>query len=147
MPFSTSAEIEINKPLGTVIRFVFEPTNEPFWITGVLESHMLSVRPIGRGTQVQRIQKIQGNTIEYVYELTKFDPEGIMSFISLNSQVSLKVEYVLKKLSDDMTLFRQVVKGSNNGITRIFDLFTERSVRKILQRDMSHLKQLLEQSG
>ena len=144
MPFHASSEIEIDKPLATVLQFVFEPTNEPYWVAGVMESHMLSVRPVGRGTQVQRIHKFTGRIIEYVYEMVEFDPEGYLKLLSLNSPVNFEIEYSIKKISENKTVFRQSVRGSYSGYLGMFDFIAARFVKNNLKKDLVHLKEILE---
>jgi hypothetical protein len=144
MSFGARAEIEINKPIEVVKQFVFEPTNEPYWIRGVIESHMLSVRPVGRGTQVQQIRKFMGRTIEYVYEMTEYDPAGHIKMISLNGPVSMEVEYFVEKSHDNKTIFRQSVIGIFSGYYRIINFLASGVMRKDLNKDMAHLKGILE---
>ena len=144
MPFYAVAEIEINKPVTSVIQFVFEPTNDPFWVTGVIETHMLSVRPIGKGTQVQRIEKFMGRTIEYLFEMIAFDPEGHMKLLSMNTPVTFNIEYELKKITENKTLFRQTVTVTPKGAFRIIIFLITRVMRNNLNNDMQHLKEILE---
>lgn len=144
MSFTVSEEITIKKPLTQVLNYVFEPTNEPYWVTGVQESHMLSVRPIGQGTQVQRIQKTRSKTIEYVYEVTEFDPAGRMKMISMNRRFPLTVEYKLEESSGNHTRFRQSISIKTDGIYEWFDFLTLRDVRNTLLQDLRHLKSVLE---
>ena len=144
MSFTSVAEIEINKPLGFVRQYVFEPTNEPYWITGVIESHMLSVRPIGRGTQVQRIQKFNGRTIEYVYEIMEFDPAGYLKMLSLDSPVNFEIEYKINKIDEDKTMFIQTIQASSGGYFKFLDFLIARIFKRDLKRDMEQLKKILE---
>ena len=144
MPFNAESRIEINKPAEAVIRFVFEPTNEPYWISGILESHMLSVRPVGRGTQVQRIQKLPVRTVDYVYEMVEFDPGGHLKLLSLDSRLNIEVEYFIEKAAGHSTVFRQVIRANPRGYLSILGFIAGRFMISHLSRDMKHLKEILE---
>ncbi len=144
MSFTISVEVKINKSFQQVREFIFEPINEPYWISGVQETHMLSVRPIGRGTQVQRIGKFLGRPVMYNLEMTEYDPEGNMTWLSMNAPFAMEVNYKLSETGDNVTLFRQTFKAKTKGINKLLLFFLKGAVIKNIRSDMSHIKSLLE---
>ncbi len=127
-----------------VRQFVFEPGNEPYWITGVQESHMLSVRPIGRGTQVQRIGKFLGKLVIYNMEMIQYDPEDSLTWLSMNAPIPMQVNYKVLKSAEDITIFKQTFSAETKGMKKLLDIFFQPMMKNNISRDMNHLKLLLE---
>ena len=144
MTITIILEIDIDKPLQEVMRFIFEPTNEPYWIAGVQESHMLSVRPIGRGSQVQRLLESDGIASEWIYEVTEFEPEGRMKLISLSGDIPIEISYRLEKLDDHTTRFKYTMGKKPAGIKAIVEYIKRSSERRNMIRNLHRLKDILE---
>ena len=71
MPVDTTATLRIDKPATQVAAYLREPDNDPRWIGGIQSARLLAPRPVGVGSQVERVATFLGRRIEYVNEITE----------------------------------------------------------------------------
>ena len=67
-----------------------------------------------------------------------------MKLLSMNTPVTFNIEYELKKITENKTLFRQTVTVTPKGAFRIIIFLITRVMRNNLNNDMQHLKEILE---
>src|SRR5215471_11785017 len=93
MSLDVTAHMNIHRDSKAVAAYAFEPANDPVWIGGISQANLLTQRPIGTGTQVQRRAKFLGRTIDYILEVSSFESARFMVMESLKSLFPMKVTY------------------------------------------------------
>src|SRR5260370_8391234 len=85
MPLDVTAHLEIQRDSKAVAAYAFEPANDPIRIGGISQAKLLTPRPIGTGTQVQRRAKFLGRSIDYILEVRTLEPDHLMAMESIKS--------------------------------------------------------------
>lgn len=129
----------INRPSDIVAAYAFEPANDPVWIGGIYEANLLTGKPVGLGTRVQRLAKFMGRTIDYILEVTEFIPGRLMVMKSVKSPFPMKVTYRFDEAGFGKTNAQLRVEGSSQGFYKIADFFMAPMVRMNLKKDLQRL--------
>src|SRR5215213_589828 len=140
MAIDVLVKTEIDRPRKEVATYAFDPDNDPLWIGGIKEAHLLTRRPVGLGTRVQRLAKFMGKTIDYVLEVTDFETDRLMVMKSLKSPFPMKVTYRFDDLDNNKTLAQIRVEGSSKGFYKLTDFLMAPMVRRNLKQDLERLK-------
>ncbi len=135
---------EINKNRKDVAEYAFEPTNDPVWIGAITQAKLLTDRPIEKGTQVQRLAKFMGKTIDYILEVHDFEPDYLMVMESVKSPFPMKVTYKFDALENNITLAQIRVQGSAGGYYGFADFLMAPIVKRNLKGDLRRLKTIME---
>jgi len=144
MSLDVTAHMEIHRDSKAVAAYAFEPTNDPIWIGGISQAKLLTQRPIGTGTQVQRRAKFLGGTIDYVLEVWSFEPEHLMVMESIKSPFPMHVTYQFDALDTDTTRATIRVQGTARTFYGLADVLMAPMVKRNLHNDLRRLKAHME---
>jgi uncharacterized membrane protein len=144
MAIDVTATTEIDRPADTVAAYAFEPTNDPTWIGGISEATLLTPRPIAHGTRVQRLAKFLGRTIDYVLEVTSFEPTRAMVMDSVKGPFPMRVTYRFEPVGTSRTQASIRVEGTASQHYRLADWLMAPMVRRNIRGDLERLKTILE---
>ncbi|MDN5201040.1 hypothetical protein QQ008_06700 [Fulvivirgaceae bacterium BMA10] len=136
-------EIEINKNCHEVAHYAMEPNNDPIWISGISKVELLTERPIGIGTQVQRIAHFLGKQIDYILEVIEFRENELMVMKSIKSPFPMKVTYQFNNLGDK-TQAQITIEGDSKGFYKIANFLMKPKVSSSLKNDLKNLKEIME---
>ena len=75
MPFDVRVEAHVARPPEAVAAYMFDPTHDPEWITGI-EQVDPPAAPLGVGTETHRIAKFMGRRIDYVWRHRRHGDQG-----------------------------------------------------------------------
>ena len=138
-----TAEALIRRPRDVVARFAMEPENDTKWIGGIREVKVLTDRPFGTGTQVERVASFRRRRIEYVLAVEEYDPQARLVMRSIKGPFPMLVTYEFDN-ADEGTLARIRVQGDAGGFYKLAAPLISRSVRRSITNDLKTLKTLLE---
>jgi hypothetical protein len=144
MSLDVTAQMEIHRDSKAVAAYAFEPTNDPAWIGGISQAKLLTQRPIGTGTQVQRQAKFLGRTIDYILEVRSFEPEHLMVMESIKSPFPMHVTYQFDALDTDTTRATIRVQGTARTFYGLADVLMAPMVKRNLHNDLRRLKAHME---
>jgi len=65
MPFDVRVEAHVARPPEAVAAYMFDPTHDPEWITGI-EQVDPPAAPVGVGTETHRLARFMSRRIDYV---------------------------------------------------------------------------------
>ncbi len=137
MGVDVRAEISIASPRQEVAAFAMEAENDPRWIGGISEARRLTEPPTGVGTRVERIASFLGRRIEYVMEVSEYEPPARIVLRSIKSPFPMCVSYEFED-RDGATLVRfthsglwdeEAVRSHEGGWSNVLD-----SLRHELER-------------
>jgi hypothetical protein len=145
MAIDVTAVTDIDRPTDAVAAYAFEPANDPTWIGGISEATLLTPRPIAHGTRVQRLATFLGRTIDYVLEVTSFEPARTMVMESVKGPFPMRVTYRFEPAGAARTRASIRVEGTASRHYRIADWLMAPMVRRNIRGDLKRLKTILEQ--
>ncbi len=143
MSIDVTAEIKIGRARGEVAIYATDASNDPLWIGGVVESGVLSDGPLRQGTRVARAAKFLGRRIQYVNEVTEYDPGVRLVMKSVAGPFPMTVSYEFEE-AEGGTLARIHVCGEAEGFFKLAAPVLAGFVRRSITRDLKTLKRLLE---
>ena|SRR5258706_6372304 len=144
MSLDVTAHMEIHRDSKAVAAYAFEPTHDPVWIGGISHAELLTPRPIGIGTQVQRRAKFLGRTIDYILEVRSFEPEHLMVMESIKSPFPMQVTYQFDALDTGTTHATIRVRGTASTFYGLADVLMSPMVKRNLHNDLRRLKARVE---
>ena len=143
MSIDVTAEVVIHCPNDKVAGFAMDWRNDPTWIGGISEVKMLTEPPFGEGSQIERVAAFLGKRIEYVNEVTNFDPNGLLTMRSVRGPFPMIIDYAFQEVSDG-TLARIRVQGDAAGFFKLVGPVLALAVKRSVRKDLHALKRLLE---
>ncbi len=144
MPLKVNARLEINRAIENVSAYVFEPLNDPVWIGGIKEAQLLTERPIGKGSRVHRLAKFMGKTIDYILEVTVFEPNRLLKMKSVKSPFPMEVTYCFENNNHGGTFVQINVEGTSKNFFKIADFLIAPMIQRNLKKDLERLKNICE---
>ena len=144
MSIKVSAQVRIDRPRAEVAGFATNPDNDPTWITGIVEARMLTEPPLAEGTQVLRVATFLGKRIEYINQVTHYDPEASLSMRSIKGPFPMVVQYDFEEAFGGGTLARVTLEGEATGFFRLAGPVVSRAAKRNITNDLETLKDLLE---
>ncbi len=143
MGIDVTVDIEVSTDPQTVFVFLADPENDPHWIGGVQASELISVGSVGLGTQVRRTAGFMGRSIEYVTEITAFEPENLIEMKTVSGPFSMIITYEVESREENTRVILRN-QGGPSGLMSLFSPFMARMVRKNTLLDLARLKFILE---
>jgi len=145
MPLSKlEASIEINRPIGDVIAFVDDNTNDPMWQTSVLESDKTSDGPVGVGTVYHMKEKFLGRVIEQEWEVTQRNDDGsVWAAKSKSGPFPMEATMIFESCGEGTRVSRTL----SIDVGRFFKATSPvvgHIARREMEMDFANLKELLE---
>jgi hypothetical protein len=144
MAIDVITKIEINRPVAAVAQYAFEPTNDPLWIGGIKEANLLTERPISKGTQVRRLAKFMGKTMDYILEVTEYHENHLMEMQTVKGPFPMVITYQFDPFGETKTFAQIRVQGSPKGFYALWDFIMAPIVRHNIINDIKQLKMILE---
>ena len=132
MSIDVTAEVEIDADPQTVWDFMTDPEREPEWIGGLKSAQLQGEPPLAVGSRVQRVASFLGRKIEYLNEVTIFDPPHTLEMHSVIAPFPMQITYTLQG--------KAVTNRVQGGASRLMAPMVRRNIR----RDLERLKKLIE---
>jgi hypothetical protein len=142
MSIDLTVEVIIARPLEEVAAYVIDPSNEPEWISGIVESTPEMPGPIGVGSHVRRVAKFMGRRIEYAPAVLELEPHSHL-LMRTDKPFPMTIDYRFSS-SGGTTRFEQWLQGGPGGVMGLLDPLMAAMVRRNVRGDMQRLKAILE---
>ncbi len=146
MALNVTAETIIDRLKKDVAAYAFDPVNDPVWIGGIKEANLLTEKPIGKGTKVQRIAGFMGKKIDYIMEVIEFEEDNLMVIESIKSPFPMKVTYKFDE-AGNRTQAMIKVEGNSKGFYKLADFLMGSKVKKNISEDLKRLKKIMEEKN
>ena len=143
MSLDVTAVIDIDRPPEAVAAYEFEPGNDPTWIGGVRAAERLTNGPIAVGSRVRRRGAFLGRPIEWVMDVTGFEPGRRLAMHAIKSPFPMDVTYLLEPLGSG-TRARIRIQGEAGGMYGLMGPLTPWMVRRSVKSDLTRLKRAVE---
>lgn len=143
MSIDVTTEVTIRRPRAAVAEFMFEPRNDKVWTKAVVEVKPLTEGPLRAGSMVERTVQFLGRRFAYRYEVLDADGTSFVE-MKVDDPFPMHVRYELSDAGDH-TVAKIRTHGDATGFFRIAAPFMRGMVRRNITRDLTMLKQHLEQ--
>jgi len=141
-----TATTTIDAARDQVASYVVDNRNDPVWIGGISESHLLGDTPIGVGSHIRRVASFMGKRIEYVNEVTRLDPGSVLEMRSVKSPFPMEITYAFEDAAGG-TKTSVRVQGDPSALYRLAGPLLSRQVKKNVQADLVRLKDIVEKDN
>jgi uncharacterized membrane protein len=142
MSIDVVAEVHVQRPRGEVAAYMSDPANDPEWIAGLREAHLVGDGPLAEGSRVARVASFMGRKVEYVNEITALEPGRVLDMRSVKAPFPMHITYTFED-RDGGTLVRNHVRGGGGLFSLGSPLFAP-MVRRNVRKDLERLRELLE---
>lgn len=151
MAINVTERIHINSNPEAIAGFMFNPLNDPSWISGIKEIRNISSSPIASGTEVHRIAHFLGKDVDYILKIDELKNNTSLSMESIKGPFPMKVRYEiepgeLKEPEDDepYCIVRIQIKGESKGYFMFIDRLLSIMVSSNIRGDLQTLKSIME---
>lgn len=142
MPIDVQPEIVIHRPRAEVAAFMFEPTNDGLWTTGVVECRPLTEGRLRTGSRVERVTRFLGRRFGYQYEVVAAEGDSFVE-LSVEQPFPMHIRYELRETPAG-THASIRARGEASGFFRLASPLLARMVRRNIGRDLALLKARVE---
>ena len=143
MALDETAEIGISRPADEVAAYMFDPANDPAWISGISEAEPLDATPVTVGSRVRRRASFLGRRIDYVMEVVALDPGRRLAMHAVEAPMPMDVTYEVDPAPNG-AVARMRVKGDAGGLYRLASPLVSAQVGRSIGGDVRRLKGILE---
>lgn len=143
MALDEIAEARISRPADEVAAYMFDPANDPTWISGVSEAEPLGPVPVSVGSRVRRRASFMGRRIDYVMEVVALDPDRRLAMHAVEAPMPMDVTYEVEPAPGG-AIARVRVQGDAGGLYRVASPLISRQVSRSIDGDVRRLKNILE---
>ena len=148
MAIDVMSQLLINKPKAEVASYALDPHNDPLWVSGIVESEMLTDPPLAQGSQVERVASFLGKRIQYILEVVDWEPGSRMGMHSIKGPFSMGVTHEFEEAPSEMgelgTLARIRGKGEASGLFKLASPLLAQTVKKSIGKDCKSLKEIMD---
>lgn len=142
MGIDVQPEVLIHRPRAEVAAFMFEPSNDAVWTTGVVECRPLTPGRLRTGSRVERVTRFLGRQFGYQYEVVAADGDRSVE-MRVEEPFPMHIRYELQEVPGG-TLARIRARGDASGFYRLAAPLMARMVRGNITKDLELLKAHLE---
>jgi carbon monoxide dehydrogenase subunit G len=142
MSIDVAAEVEIARPRAEVAAFMFDPTKDARWTTGVVEAKPLQDGLLRLGAKVDRVSRFLGRRLEYRIEVVAAEPERFVEMIA-TQPFEIRVRYELEDIDEQHTRVRIRTAGGGTGFFRLAAPLLAKMVRRSIAADLVNLERCL----
>lgn len=142
MSIDVLAEVQVRRPREQVAAYMSDPANDPEWIGGLREAHLLGDEPLRAGSRVARVASFMGRRVEYVNEIRRLEPGSALEMRSVKAPFPMHITYTFED-RDGGTTVRNHVRGGGGFFSLGSPLFAP-IVRRNVQKDLERMRDVLE---
>lgn len=147
MAIDVVAETVIQAPIDRVAGYAMDPANETVWIGGISESEVLTPGPLGKGSRTRRHASFMGRGIDYVLEVTEYDPPRLLAMRSVQAPFPMVVTYEFRESGPGATAASIRIEGGPGGVMGLLSPLMGGQVKGNINGDLRRLKGIMEGGG
>jgi hypothetical protein len=142
MGIDVSPEILMRRPRAQVAAYMFDPTHDKEWTTGVVDCKPLTEGRLRKGSKVERVTRFMGRTFGYTYEVVDADADRFVE-MTVTRPFPMHIRYELEDAPEG-TRARIRARGDASGFFKLASPLMAPMVRRNIQQDLELLRQHLE---
>jgi hypothetical protein len=142
MSTDVRAQVTIRRPRSEVAAFMFDPTNDEVWTTGVIGVRPLTPGRLHRGSKVERTSQFLGRRFAYQYEVVDADEDRLVA-MRVEQPFPMQIRYELEDAGEG-TVVAIHARGDAGGFYKIAAPLLNRMVKRNIEKDLDALRAHLE---
>jgi len=142
MAMDVARVVLIQRSRADVAAFMFDPSNDVIWTTGVVECRPLIPGRLRVGSRVERVSEFLGYRVSYVYEVLAVEGDRFVE-LTIAEPFSMLVRYDLEE-QGKATIARIRACGDAGGFFRMATPIVNLVVGQNIAKDLAQLKRHLE---
>jgi Polyketide cyclase / dehydrase and lipid transport len=142
MPFDVRVAAHIAKPPDEVAGYMFDPSHDLEWITGIEQVDPLAA-PVGVGTETHRHARFMGRRIDYVLKVVEHVPNRRLVMESVQAPFPMGVTYGVEPDGSGSRVSLRVT-GGYGLLMSLAQPIMSWQIKRSLQADLRHLRGRLE---
>ena len=132
------------RPPEEVFAYITNFENNPKWQQGMKSCKFTSDGPFGVGTTYDQVASFLGKTIETKFEVTEYEPNQMVRFVSRQSTIPLRIMRSVEPIAGG-THVHAIIEGEPTGFWfKLFGPLLDYMLTRSVNRDYAKLKHLLE---
>lgn len=144
MAIDVSVELVIKRKLADVANYMFDPSHDAEWTTGVVASKPLGKGHLKPGMRVRRTVEFVGRRMDYEYKVVAAD-ESFVEMV-VEKPFAMNVRYELEQ-EPKGTVTRIHAKGEPGGFIRVPGPLLKGILKRNLKADLKALQAHLEKTS
>lgn len=141
MAIDVSVELVIKRKLADVANYMFDPSHDAEWTTGVVDSKPVAKGHMRPGMRVKRTVEFVGRRMEYEYKVVATDASFVE--MKVDKPFAMQIRY---ELEDDPkgTVTRIHARGDPGSFIKVAGPVLKVMVKRNLKADLKALQKHLE---
>jgi len=141
MSVDVFAEVEIARPRAEVAAFMFDPTHDAEWTSGIEEVKPLQPGLLRSGAKVDRVARFLGKRLEYRIEVVSAEPETFVE-MRATEPFEMLIRYELEDCENG-TVVRIRTSGGGSKFFKLTAPMLGRMVQRSIATDLANLAKCL----
>lgn len=142
MATDVRVELEIPRARPEVAAYMFDPSHDAAWTSGVVAVNPLTPGRLRVGSRVERTVKFLGKRFSYTYEVIDAGDDAFVE-LRVTQPFPMQVRYQLDALDAGATRVAIHARGDASGFYRLMSPIMNRMVRRNIRRDLESLARCL----
>lgn len=138
MPTDVRVEIQVARSRADIAAYMFDPSNDAAWTSGVISVNPLTPGRLHVGSRVERTVKFLGKRFSYVYEVVDANNDTFVE-MTVQQPFPMHVRYELESLDAARTSVAIHARGDASGFYKLMSPIMNRMVRRNIARDLAAL--------
>jgi uncharacterized membrane protein len=145
MKVDVTSRIVIGRPRGEVAAYATDPDNVPCWYANIKSVSWKTEPPVKVGSQIAFEADFLGRRLSYTYEIVELVPAERLVMRTAQGPFPMETTYQWESDADGSTLMSLRNRGEPTGFSRLLAPFMAMAIRGANKKDLSRLKQILEE--
>ncbi|MEX2234530.1 MAG: SRPBCC family protein [Cyclobacteriaceae bacterium] len=141
---NVSTEIMIKRPVDQVAAYASDPDNATQWYANIKSVEWKTSKEIRVGSKIEFMAQFLGKRLIYTYEIVEFVPNQKFVMRTADGPFPMETTYSWKSLSENETKMILINRGSPAGFSKFLAPFMSFAMRNANRKDLSRIKQILE---
>lgn len=146
MATDVRVELRIARPRADVAAYMFDPSNDATWTSGVIGVNPLTPGRLRVGSRVERTVKFLGKRFSYTYEVVDARDDSLVEMV-VTQPFPMHVRYELEPVDASTTNVAIHARGDASGFYKLMSPIMNRMVRRNIRRDLAGLEGALTRAG
>lgn len=137
-------EIQIACPQDVVAEYASNPDNAPEWYVNINSAEWKTPKPLSVGSQVMFRAQFLGRELQYTYEITEYVPGEKLVMRTAEGPFPMETTYTWETIEGGQTRMTLRNRGNPSGFSKLLAPFMKTAMRRANRKDLTLLKQILE---